>query len=206
MTASVDHIVSHLGCDAALRTQYRTLLKSRASMLSRPSFIALLAALVLATVNAHADDVQRREDQFKAAYLFNFVKFVEWPTDTASDTLTVCFLGGEGVHEALASSIDAKRVGARKLIARQLERPAVVANCEVLYADAASVDPALTAGLPVLTVSDAPQFATRGGMIELFTENHRLRFVINLAHVHKARLRISSDLLKLAASVRREER
>jgi hypothetical protein len=175
-------------------------------MVFRPSFIALLAALVLATVNVHADDVQRREDQFKAAYLFNFVKFVEWPTDAPADTLTVCFLGGAGVHEALTSAIESKRVGGRKLIARQLDAPATVAGCEVLYADAASVDTSIAAGLPVLTVSDAPQFATRGGMIELFTENHRLRFVINVANVHKAGLRISSDLLKLAASVQREER
>jgi hypothetical protein len=174
-------------------------------MLFRPPFIALLAALVLATVKVHADDVQRREDQFKAAYLFNFVKFVEWPT-SAADTLTVCFLGGQGVHEALASGIDAKRVGPRKLIVRRIEPPASVASCEVLYADAGSVDLSLSAGLPVLTVSDAPQFATHGGMIELFTENHRLRFVINVANVHKAGLRISSDLLKLAASVQREER
>lgn len=175
-------------------------------MPSRPPFIALLAALVLAPVKVHADDVQRREDQFKAAYLFNFVKFVEWPAGVAADTLTVCFLGGEGVHEALASGIDAKRVGPRKLVARQLGRPATVEDCEVLYADAASVDPSLAVGLPVLTISDAPQFAANGGMIELFTENHRLRFVINIGNVHRAGLRMSSDLLKLAASVRREER
>jgi hypothetical protein len=175
-------------------------------MLSRPSLFALLAASALPTAKVHADDVQRREDQFKAAYLFNFVKFVEWPPSAADDSLTVCFLGGEGVQEALASGLDAKRVGSRKLIARQLEPPATVEDCEVLYADAASVDPSLGVGLPVLTVSDAPQFAANGGMIELFTENHRLRFVINVTHVHKAGLRISSDLLKLAARVQREER
>jgi hypothetical protein len=175
-------------------------------MFSRPSYIALFAALALATASVHADDVQRREDQFKAAYLFNFVKFVEWPSSASADTLTVCFLGGEGVHEALESGIDAKRVGARKLVARRLERPASAASCEVLYADSASVDVTLATGLPVLTISDAPQFAAHGGMIELFTENHRLRFVINVAHVQKAGLRISSDLLKLAASVQREER
>ena len=175
-------------------------------MLPRPSLIALLAALGLATVTVRADEVQRREDQFKAAYLFNFVKFVEWPPGVAVETLTVCFLGGEGVHEALASGIDAKRAGPRKLIARQLEPPATLESCEVLYADAASVDHSLAGTLPVLTVSDAPGFAANGGMIELFTENHRLRFVINVAHVNRAGLRISSDLLKLAASVQRTER
>jgi hypothetical protein len=198
--------MTHLGCDAALRTQRRTLLKSPVTMLPRPSFIALLAALGLTSATVHADDVQRREDQFKAAYLFNFVKFVDWPASAPVDTLTVCFLGGDGVLEALASGIETKRVGARKLSVRQLEQPPTVAGCEVLYADAASVDHSLSIGLPVLTVSDAPGFATNGGMIELFTENHRLRFVINVGHVHRAGLRISSDLLKLAASVQREQR
>jgi hypothetical protein len=172
-------------------------------MRSRPSFVALLAALALTTARAHADDVQRREDQFKAAYLVNFVKFVEWPAGTAEDTLTLCFLGGQGVHEALVNGIDGKRVGTRKLMARQLEQPATAEGCEVLYADAASVDLSLVEGLPVLTVSDAPQFATSGGMIQLFTENHRLRFAINVARAHQAGLRISSDLLKLAVNVRR---
>lgn len=174
-------------------------------MFPRPSFIAMCAAFGLTTVNVHADDVQRREDQFKAAYLFNFVKFVDWPATAPADSITVCFLGGAGVHQALSNDIETKRVGARKLVVRRLQQPVKVARCEVLYADASSVDHALVAGLPVLTVSDAPGFAKDGGMIELFTENHRLRFVINVAHVHQAGLRISSDLLKLAASVQRDE-
>lgn len=203
---SVDAPASDTGCDAALRTPPATLLESTANMPARLPFIALLAAAALTTADAHADDVQRREDQFKAAYLINFVKFVEWPANPASDTLTVCFLGGEGVHEALASGINAKRVGARKLAARRVDQPTALASCDVLYVDAALVETSLATGLPVLTVSDAPQFATHGGMIELFTENHRLRFVINVANAQRAGLRISSDLLKLAASVRREER
>jgi len=174
-------------------------------MCPRPLLLALLTALALTTARVHADDVQRREDQFKAAYLFNFVKFVEWPAGMAGDTVTVCFLGGQGVHEALSSGIDGKRVGTRKLLARRLGQPAAVDDCEVLYADATSVDLSLTDGRPVLTVSDAPQFATSGGMIQLFTENHRLRFVINVTRAHRVGLRISSDLLKHAAEVRREE-
>jgi hypothetical protein len=58
----------------------------------------------------------------------------------------------------------------------------------------------------VLTISDAKNFAANGGMIELFTENHRLRFRINARSAHRAGLRISSDLLKLAVGVHRERR
>ena len=179
-----------------------------ANMLARPLLIAAFSAIALATARVHADEAQRREDQFKAAYLFNFVKFVEWPS--ATDTVNVCFLGAEGVHHALASSIQGKGAGARKVLAQRIEPSTGVEHCQVLYADATSVNVllaagSLAAGAPVLTVSDAPQFATSGGMIELYTENHRLRFVINVARANKAGLRISSDLLKLAAAVRREE-
>jgi hypothetical protein len=55
-----------------------------------------------------------------------------------------------------------------------------------------------------LTISDAKGFAANGGMIELFTENHRLRFLINVHNAQRTGLRISSDLLKLAAGVQRE--
>lgn len=175
-------------------------------MRPRLPLIVLLAAIALTATRAHADHAQQREDQFKAAYLFNFVKFVEWPAHVATDTVTVCFLGGEGVREALANSIDGKRAGTRGLAIRRLEQPATAENCAVLYADAATVDTSIAAGRPVLTVSDAPQFAARGGMIQLFTENHRLRFAINVANANQAGLRISSDLLKLAASVQREDR
>lgn len=168
--------------------------------------LSALASLVLATSIAHANhDSEQREEQFKAAYVFNFVKFVEWPPAAMSDTLTVCFLGGEGVYEALSANIEGKRVGARQLLARQLQPSATTDGCNALYVDAAMAagQPAVVEQ-PVLTISDAERFVLHGGIIELFTENHRLRFLINVDNAHKAGLRISSDLLKLAAGVRRE--
>lgn len=170
------------------------------------SILCVLAALVFARSTAHANhDTEQREAQFKAAYLFNFVKFVEWPPAAMSDTLTVCFVGGQGVYEALAVNIEGKRVGTRHLLARQLEPAAAADGCNALYIDAvAAAGQPSTAELPVLTISDAQEFALHGGIIELFTENHRLRFLINVHNAHKAGLRISSDLLKLAAGVRQE--
>lgn len=165
-----------------------------------------LTTLVLANRTVHANrDSEQREEQFKAAYLFNFVKFVEWPPAAMSDALTVCFLGGAGVYEALSANIEGKRVGARQLLARQLESAASIDGCNALYVDAAMAagQPAMIER-PVLTISDAEKFVLHGGIIELFTENHRLRFLINVDNAHRAGLRISSDLLKLAAGVRRE--
>lgn len=156
---------------------------------------------------AEADATAARESQLKAAYLFNFVKFVEWP-GPAEDELTVCFIGGQGIYDALAIGIEAKRVGTRRLALRRLDRSASAAGCNALYADAAAIpgSPQLadSAARPILTVSDTREFVRNGGIIGLFIESNRLRFTINIANAQKAGLRISSNLLQLAASVERE--
>lgn len=151
-----------------------------------------------------------REDQFKAAYLFNFLKFVDWPAGVANDVLTVCFIGADGVHDTLASGIESKRAGSRRLAVRQLDGNASLDGCNVLYADAHDVPSdqrlASASQLSILTVSDASSFVLHGGMIELFTDSNRLRFNINVDNTQKAGLRISSNLLQLAAQVAREQK
>ncbi|WP_161965755.1 YfiR family protein [Steroidobacter cummioxidans] len=164
----------------------------------------VLAALTVATTSAHAEAVTRREDQFKAAYVLNFVKFVEWPAARSDTPLTICFVGGDGVYAALNSRIANKRVGARSLAALKLAETASTDSCNALYIEASlAASYPLAPELPLLTISDAANFTAWGGMIGLFTENHRLRFVINARSAHRAGLRISSDLLKLAADVQR---
>jgi len=176
-------------------------------MFQKPLLLVMLA-LAVAEPRAYAhDDAEQREAQFKAAYLFNFVKFVEWPPPLAADSLTICFVGGRRVFAALSTDIGNKRVGARRLVVKQLDHVASIDNCNALYVDAAAAGNFRPeASLPILTVSDAEQFAASGGMIELFTDNRRLRFLINIDNAQRAGLRISSDLLKLAADVQRAPR
>ena len=166
-----------------------------------------LPALMLASVSVRADAVAQREDEFKAAYVINFVKFVEWPERVARDPLTICLVGAEGVQQALTFGIEKKRAGAKHLVALQAADAPAAASCNVLYIDASMAsDYAFGQQRAVLTISDAKNFAANGGMIELFTENHRLRFRINADNAQRAGLRISSDLLKLAVGVHRERR
>lgn len=172
--------------------------------------LTLLGGTASFSPASFADETSaRRENQLKAAYLFNFVKFVEWPAAVPADVLTVCFSGGDGVHDALASGIENKRVGTRRLAVRRLQDIGTAAGCNVLYLDAAvaPASPRMSRenGPPILTVSDAKAFARNGGMIELFTDSNRLRFIINVDNAQKAGLRISSSLLQLAAAVEKGE-
>jgi hypothetical protein len=154
-----------------------------------------------------AEPFKRREDQIKAGYLFNFAKFVEWPPSTPGDALTICFVGAEGIRQSLASSLADKRVGTRKVTARALRETEAPEGCNVLYVDAkfsAAVRTNLSSMQqppPMLTVSDAKDFTRDGGMIALYTENNRLRFIVNVDNALRAGLHISSNLLQLASSV-----
>jgi YfiR/HmsC-like len=168
--------------------------------------IALWGALSTAPVWCdNADAAQRREDQLKAGYLFNFAKFVEWPASTPNDALTVCFVGASGIQEALAMDSSDKRIGTRKLSVRSLHESEAPAGCNVLYVDAKLAE-AVRSNVgsiqqPTLTVSDAKDFTRDGGIITLYTENNRLRFIVNVRNAQRVGLHISSNLLQLASTV-----
>lgn len=171
------------------------------------AIVALVCSVWCASIVRADEASDRRENQLKAAYLLNFVKFVEWPPEAPGDRLVICFFAGAGVYDALAPGIDGKKVGARTLSVSRRASPADRQGCNVIYlgADGARDGqyPAadLVAGKAALTVSDTRDFARNGGMIELFTENNRLRFNINVSNAQKAGLRISSSLLQLAATI-----
>lgn len=170
---------------------------------------AALGVCGLASSAIAADnDASARADQMKAAYLFNFVKFVEWPAGTSADAIQMCFVGAPGVADSLRSATADKRIGARRIESRALAPGDIATGCAVVYFDAqvlehesATLQSARTAAL---TVSDAKSFTRSGGAIQLFTEENRLRFVINVGNARRAGVRISSNLLKLASNVEQD--
>jgi hypothetical protein len=165
--------------------------------------LGLLWGTMAITAHAAPLDVGR-ENQLKSAYLFNFLKFVEWQATSVSGTLTVCFSGADGVHDALSTGIDSKRVGSRRLALRRLQPGDPIAGCDVIYVDAATPanSPLFATRQPsVLTVSDLRGFARGDGIIEIFTESNRLRFKVNVDNAQAAGLRISASLLQLAAAI-----
>lgn len=162
-----------------------------------------VAALFAHTAIA-ASEATSREAQLKAAYIYNFLKFVEWPNARPTQPLAVCFLGASDVLDAFAVATADKSVGARSLEARSVSARKVDASgrCDVLYVDSSErYDPGFAIGDSTLTIGDADDFTRAGGIIRLYMESNRLRFTINVEHAKRARLQISSNLLKLATHV-----
>jgi len=148
------------------------------------------------------------ESRVKAALLYNFAKFVEWPTASSRGPLTICTLGAdEALEEALHLDVEGKSVGGRTVRTRAFSRPAELELCHVLFVQVerrADLDAVLetAAAAPMLTVGDGVEFTRQGGMIGIFLEGRKPRFDINLTVVRRSELRIHAQLLRLANSVR----
>lgn len=146
--------------------------------------------------------------QLKAAFLLNFAKFTQWP-DPAAESISVCFATvAEPVGAALAK-LGETRIREGSLVVRRGVRLRDMTGCRIVFLGAA--DEHLRRELldrlrqqPTLTLSDLAGFAEEGGMIELFLDEGRLRFIINLSAIKQADLEVSARLLGLARGVIRE--
>ena len=163
------------------------------------------------TAKAHAQPPARSEYEVKAAYLFSFGRFIEWPSARSEADFAICVLGADPFGPVLDATLAGTAVRGRKVVARRLSGTASAQACHIVFISA-SEDRQLGAILAalgragVLTVSDIPQFVGRGGMIQFHTADNRIRFQIDLQPAADAGLTMSSDLLRVASAVRREGR
>jgi hypothetical protein len=165
------------------------------------SLLVLLLAAI-AGVSVAAAGAADRHAQMTAAYVFNFMKFVAWPAQAPADVLEICFLGAPDVRDALAAATADKDIRARRVIVRSIENTERAERCQVIYVDSQAANNALPLGLQAaLTIGDATDFTREGGMIRLYTESNRLRFVVNVDNAKRAGIEVSSNLLKLATSI-----
>lgn len=165
-------------------------------------FFSLIAAV-------HAQEAHPTESQVKAAYLYNFGKFVRWSSQSAhagSDPFQICVLGKDPFGPVLNATVMGESIGDRKVMARRIASLEDSSHCRVLFVSSSEQGRlkailALAKTDGVLTVSDMPHFADRGGMIEFVPQENKIRFEVNLPATEEAGLTLSSELLKVATRV-----
>lgn len=177
---------------------------------SRAVFIVALCAIaVVASGRLAAQASKPTEYEVQAAYLSNFGRFVEWPAGTPDkDPFYVCVLGQDPFGALLDAALKGESIGGVPLEAKRIAEPAEAANCRIIYVNPAKenqVRAALAAlkNTSALTVGENADFIRYGGMIQFVLDGNRVRFEINLAAAQRARLALSSELLKVAAAIRR---
>jgi hypothetical protein len=169
--------------------------------------IRLALILVLGTLLCARAEGPFDEHQVKAAFLYNFAKFVEWPPEAFKDSntrISICVLGASPFGSFLTDAVDGKTVGTRKFAVVILSNASEARACHILFVTALQLKPARAlleeAKNPyLLTVGESSEFLAGGGVINLKVQDSRVRIEINREAAAGAKFRISSRLLSLAA-------
>ena len=151
-----------------------------------------------------------REYQIKAAFLYNFAKFVEWPDDRFADKkapVVLCVIGIDPFGEILEQTMKGKKIKGRAIIINRIKELENLKSCHLLFVSSSEREDVpqivgLLSGASVLTTGDMDRFANKGGIINLIKRGNRIRFEINPDAADRAGLKLSSKLLNLATIVR----
>jgi hypothetical protein len=181
----------------------------------RHRFIALFGLCAVAAMpGAAAIPVAGQVDEYqmKAAFLYNFAKFVEWPPHALknpNESVVICVLGEDPFGKLLDDTVQGKTIEGHPLQLRRITETNQATGCHVVFVSVSerrrlsAILGALSA-TGVLTVGETEGFAALGGIINFKLENERrVRFEVNLNAAREANLKLSSKLLSLALIVRK---
>lgn len=179
-------------------------------------FASLLAGGLLSAVAASGIPAQAEltDSQLRAAFLFRFGQYVDWPDGSKGASqdgpLVIGVYGDPSLVNDLGRMVAGRQIAGRSVEVRTLDRPDDLDGLAIVYVgtdDALLIGRALRAARDqgVLTVGDADGFAERGGMVNFFREDRKMRFEVNVGATGQSGLRLSSQLLRLARIVNEPE-
>jgi len=173
---------------------------------------SLLLALFFALAcpaSLRAENVLQREYEIKAAYIYNFINYIDWPQNAFPATGGTITIGvvGQNQFSAALEVLNGKQVKGRTVALKQITDIKDLDQCQIVFINASEKShlPELLGKLKdarVLTVSEIDGFAQQGGIINFISEHNKVRFEINPDAARQLGLNISSELLKLAKVVK----
>jgi uncharacterized protein DUF4154 len=177
------------------------------SAAARALAATLLLARVPAVTLAAAQSPKPNEYDVKAAYLLNFGKFLRLSKPApARSSFEICSLGHDSIDSSLDALADDTKIDGLPVRVNHLQDISAAKSCAIIFISATGSDRiredlAILGNADILTVSDAPNFLERGGMVQFHLISSHVRFSINLDAVNKTHLVLSSELLRVASSV-----
>jgi hypothetical protein len=158
---------------------------------------------------AYEDSTTPPEYAVKAAFIYNFAKYIQWPAASASEAkkpFVIGIIGKDPFGQAIDDAMRGLSMQDRTVVVRRLTGIDDVTACSILFISSTEKNNLqrildVLRKAPVLTVGDMDQFAERGGMINLTTEENRVRFEINVEAIERVGMKPGSHLLRLARIV-----
>ncbi len=159
-----------------------------------------------------AETASLKEHELKAAFLYKFTKFIEWPTNTFRDTnapFVVAVAGNSPCKAELEQIAKERKVNGRDLIIKTIKTPEGLKGAHVLFVSAGEDTRlkdwlAASRAAGILTIGESESFAREGGIINFSIEGERIRFDLNITEAEAAGLKISAQMQKLAKTVRKK--
>ena len=167
----------------------------------------LLALIMCGGCPTHAQSLPASRYDIEAVYLFDFAKFVRWPAGPEQGTLNICAAAPAEFIDALKKVSTGEHIDTHPLAVRAVQSPGDVEGCAILFIGSSAKTGmesllAASAGKGILTVSDIPGFLDQAGMIQFLIVDNRVRFAVNLRPAASSGVSLSSELLKVAVSVK----
>jgi hypothetical protein len=171
-------------------------------VLRRVALSLAAAALALLGANARADELP--EYRLKAAFIYNFIAFTEWPAD-AGATLNVC-IHGQDPFGAEIDGLQGKTVGSRSIALQRKAGLDALRGCQVVFIAPSAQEQlprvlGALGGQTVLTIADSPGAMRRGVALNMNVAGGKVTFEANMAAARSGAISLSSKLLRLATEV-----
>lgn len=149
------------------------------------------------------------EYQIKSVFVYNFVNFVTWPETSFSSSgsdFNICLLGDDPFGMLLDVTTEGQKIGGRSISVQRIKKISDIRPCQILFISESEEDRladifAFTDRYTILTVSDIEDFIMRGGMIEFFSSNNKVRLGINPKLARKADLHVDANLIQLSTII-----
>jgi len=183
--------------------------RQRPGLMSRLRLCVLAGLLMIGLPAARAQPAGTKEYQIKAAFLYNFTQFVDWPTNSfasADSPLTIGVMGNDPFGDSLNDIVRGEKVNGHPLVVKHFQPGEELKDCHILFisqSESRRLNDIFTGlkGHCILTVGETEGFAQDGGIIRFLTEKNKIRLRINVDAAKAANLNMSSRLLKLAEIV-----
>ncbi|MBA4417332.1 MAG: DUF4154 domain-containing protein [Syntrophus sp. (in: bacteria)] len=173
--------------------------------------IFLSAITVFATSFTHGEELEFSEYELKAGFIYNIAKFVEWPDKKTADTKKIInlYVLGSDPFGRILDQITGKKVKGKILEVKHIRSPKDLRDCHMLFISSSEREklPDILESLKdsnILTIGDTNGYGQQGVIINFYMEQKKVRFEVNTNIAKRAKLSISSQLLKLAKIIHSE--
>ncbi len=178
------------------------------ALLRRRVIAVIVFAGLLAPSETLSQSKQEIEYRFKAVYLYNFLKFTEWPDsvfESPSSPIIIGIAGEDPFGLILDETVQSENINGRPITVKRFRLGDDITACHLLFVSAKAKEPSdilrRVADLPILTVVDLDKAETSGGEINFYFDNNKIRFEVDMQALQRSGVKLSSKLLRLAKIV-----